>query len=406
MYYDIIIVGAGLAGLYSAYNIKKMNPHLSFLILERDQKKWVGGRIGTDEFYGEKIVVGAGIGREKKDKLLVQLLKELHIPTKKCDIKMHFASTVSNPVDVVKIIQYLKKEYESYKTKPSITFSQFAKEKLGESLYKSFTISAGYTDYENEDVFDTLYYYGMDDNHPGWKSLIIDWSELVDKLCKNIGWDHIRTKHNVDKIQEKKIQGHSSIFEVTTVQKQIYTCTKVIIAGNINTIHKLLPGFSIYNQIHGQPFLRVYAKVGHASDVILRKYIPSQTIVPGPLHKLIPIGNGVYMIAYTDNAGALALKNNITNTSENRIFFARLLEQSLGIASGSISLTAIKSYYWPVGTHYYSPLKGYATRKEFIEKAQHPMHNMFVVGEMVSLNQGWTEGALESVKRGLKWLHI
>ena len=34
-YFDIIIIGSGMAGLYSAYNIKKMSPETSFLILEK-----------------------------------------------------------------------------------------------------------------------------------------------------------------------------------------------------------------------------------------------------------------------------------------------------------------------------------------------------------------------------------
>ena len=40
-YYDIIIIGSGIAGLYSAYNIKKISPNTSFLVLEKYQKKWI-----------------------------------------------------------------------------------------------------------------------------------------------------------------------------------------------------------------------------------------------------------------------------------------------------------------------------------------------------------------------------
>ena len=59
-------------------------------------------------------------------------------------------------------------------------------------------------------------------------------------------------------------------------------------------------------------------------------------------------------------------------------------------------------YYWPIGTHYYEPLKGpFKTRKEFVYSAQHPEKGMLVVGEVVSRDQGWTEGALESVKEVL-----
>jgi monoamine oxidase len=75
--------------------------------------------------------------------------------------------------------------------------------------------------------------------------------------------------------------------------------------------------------------------------------------------------------------------------------------------AGSLKLLDMKDYYWPIGTHYYEPLKGnYKNRKEFIKEAQHPMPNLLVVGEMISENQGWTQGALESVKAVVskKWV--
>ena len=83
-----------------------------------------------------------------------------------------------------------------------------------------------------------------------------------------------------------------------------------------------------------------------------------------------------------------------------------MLEQSLGLPKDTLKLITIKSYYWPIGTHYYSPLKGFSSRELFLKTVQHPIPNMLVVGEAVSRNQGWTEGALESVTSVLtkKWL--
>ena len=56
----------------------------------------------------------------------------------------------------------------------------------------------------------------------------------------------------------------------------------------------------------------------------------------------------------------------------------------------------------------YKPLNKelYSSRDEFIDKAQHPEKGILVVGEAISRNQGWTEGALESVKAVLtkKWI--
>jgi len=87
--------------------------------------------------------------------------------------------------------------------------------------------------------------------------------------------------------------------------------------------------------------------------------------------------------------------------------YCDLIEQSLGIPKGSLVLHAIKDFYWPIGTHYYDPLKGdFTNRNDFVNKAQHPEKGMLVVGECVSRYQGWTEGALRSVENVLtkKWI--
>jgi phytoene dehydrogenase-like protein len=57
--YDIIIIGSGMAGLYSALNIKRDNSDTKFLILEKYKKNWIGGRASNDTFYGVTIVTGA-----------------------------------------------------------------------------------------------------------------------------------------------------------------------------------------------------------------------------------------------------------------------------------------------------------------------------------------------------------
>ena len=77
-YVDIIIIGSGMAGLYSAYNIKKTSPNTSFLVLEKYKKYWIGGRTSNEIFYGTEIVTGAGIGRKGKDKMLYKLLDNLN----------------------------------------------------------------------------------------------------------------------------------------------------------------------------------------------------------------------------------------------------------------------------------------------------------------------------------------
>ena len=401
--YDVIIIGSGIAGLYSAYNIQKMAPNLRILILEKHKKQWIGGRMSNEYFYGTEIVTGAWFGRKQKDKLLIQLMHSLSIPVHESKFVPYYASTIKDPVDVNKIMDFLRAEYIK-QGRPNITFKQFAKPLLDRKLYNDFLTCVGYTDYEQEDVYETLYNYGMDDNST--RSTIIDvpWKQLVLTLYNQIGSHHFKFSNNVTKIEKRE----HTLFTITTETGKSFISQKVIIATTITGIQTLLPNKSIYKEIHGQTFLRVYAKFSKQSISILNKYIKGYTIVPGPLQKITPMDSnkGVYMIAYSDNESAISLKNNLKNTEKNCTFFARLVEESVGILAGQLHIIAIKDYYWPVGTHYYEPLSSYKKREEFIYQCQHPESGLLVVGEVVSRHQGWSEGALESVKVAVtrKWL--
>ena len=408
-YYDIIIIGSGISGLYSAYNIKNESPNSSFLILEKHKKQWIGGRTNNENFYGVEVVTGAGIGRKDTNPLLIDLLNRENISFSEFKSKMNYAKTM-NPINIMKIINKLKIEYKKRPEWRKYTFKEFFIKTLGEKLYKEFILSAGYSDYENADIKETLYNYGMDDNMGGWIGLHIPWKKLVEKMYHVIGTNHFKFSSGVVSI--KKIKVNPCLFEIQIDNGFKYYCNKVIIATTINGIKKFVPGASdknsIYQQIHGQPFLRLYAKFDKKSAELMKKIVPNYTIVPGPLQKIIPMNSdkGVYMISYSDNNNALILKNYLENTSKNRIIFCKLIEKSLGIPPGSIKIIAIKDFFWQIGTHYYEPLKNFENRDNFVYNIQHPDKGILVVGEAVSRYQGWVEGALKSVKNVLskKWI--
>ena len=396
--YDIIIIGGGISGLYTAYNIQKMSPETSFIILEQNPKKNIGGRIHNEFFYGSEVVTGAGIGRKHKDFKLIQLLYELNISYSEFPVKIDYAQTFEH-LDVLSVAKYLRYEYK--KTNPTGTFKRFATKLLGSKMYEQFIVSAGYRDYELEDIYETLYNYGLDDNVGGWTGLSISWSKMIESLCNKIGMQNIRSSTKVIGISSPETI--ESNFQIETEKGIIYTCNKIVLATTIAGIRELIPSSnsknSIYQQIRGQPFLRVYGKFSKDSIEIMKQYVKTTTVVPSLLYKIIPINPdaGIYMIAYTDNIGAIKLIEHSKNTKENRDFYRELVESSLGITKNTIKCIAISEHYWSIGTHYYTPLKGYKNRKEFIKIAQHPMENMLIVGEMISQNQGWTQGALESV---------
>ncbi len=412
-FYNIIVIGAGMAGLYSGYNIKKKYPNETFVILEKNPKKWIGGRANNDSFYNTNIVTGAGIGRKVKDKLLFKLAQELGVETNEFEVNPAYSQILekTSRVDILKMMDKLREEYSKLSNNSALkhtTFSQFAKSVLGEEIYNKFIVSAGYTDYENEDVSETLYFYGMEDNACCWKSFGISWKNLVQKLCENIGQENIKSSSPVTKIT--KVRDNPCIYMVDVEGGIKYFCNKIILATTIDTLKNLLPQYPIYNQIEGQPFLRLYGKFDTNSTEIMKKLVPGYMFLTGPLQKIIPMdaNKGVYMISYNDNKNTIAFKDYLTNTEINRIMYSRLLEKAFGLPKNTLKLLSIKDYYWDIGTHYYKPLdtKTYSSREQFVNKAQHPESCILVVGEVVSRDQGWVEGALDSVNKALnkKWI--
>jgi len=391
--YDYIIIGGGISGLYSAYKIKELSPDSTFLILEKNKK--IGGRLGNYKFYGENIVTGAGIGRKDKDKLLLDLVNKMGLKTHEFKIDYNYSDKIKNKVDILNIISILKDKYKG----EHITFKKYATKILGEELYKDFLISSGFTDYENSDIYDVLYYYGMDDNKCCSTGISIPWKELINKLSITVGLKNIKESMDVIKIENK-----SDYYEIKIKNGDKFYSNKIIIASTINTIKELLPKYNIYKDIHPQSFIRIYGKFDKKSALIIREYVNKSTIVPTILQKIIPINQdkGIYMISYSDNKNALKVNKYAENIKSNRDKLCIIIEKSLGIKKGALKLISIKSFYWNIGTHYYSPLQNkYKNRVDFIKKAQHPEKNILVVGEVVAFNQGWTQGALESIENSL-----
>jgi len=61
--YDIVIVGAGIAGLSAAYQVKQIDKNLKMIILEKDNR--VGGRIFNRKFNELNYSIGASMGYQK-----------------------------------------------------------------------------------------------------------------------------------------------------------------------------------------------------------------------------------------------------------------------------------------------------------------------------------------------------
>jgi NAD(P)-binding Rossmann-like domain len=397
--YDFIIIGGGIAGLYAAYRIKQKHNQPKILLLEKEHH--MGGRAATHLFHHSPIAIGAGVGRKHKDHLLMKLLKDLRVSNHEFQTSTHFTNGLEESSHSLrKQFNYLRSMFRhpniqrDFYGKP---FSKFATHILGEKEYEGFKQCSGYTDFEQSDIHDVLYDYGFEDNTDSWTGVSLNWTTLVHSLINEIGYHHIHMSEPVLRILQKN-NGY-----LIKTSKESYFTKKIVIASTIDTVKRLLPKKdSIYDDILGQPFLRIYGKFTKASARIMAQYVPGQTVVQGPIHKIIPMNpqEGIHMIVYSDNKDAKKLARYKENTAENREILCNYLEKALAIPPNSLTMIDMRDYYWKIGTHYYAPLdKSFSNRNEFIQKAQRPLPNVYVVGEMISRNQGWVEGALESVEQ-------
>ena len=364
---NIVIIGGGISSLYSAYLLKKNYPKIKYTIIEKSDE--CGGRVKMSNLGDVKLPTGAYFTRVDHDKTLLKLLKDLDIKLNPYMLDIDYSFKES---DATNLLAKLKKSLPKY-DRSKIKFKEFAKDVLGKD-YDNFIDMMGYTDFENADINDTLFNYGLVDNLPGYEIANVDWSKVIEKLVSFIGKENIVLNTEVKSIKEK-----NGSFLINSK----YECDGVIIGVTINALRNLLSN-KIYNQIESQEFIKVFAK---SKDLDVNKY----NVVDSELRKVIPIKDDVYKIAFSDNKDALSIK------SKSDSYFKKLLSDHF---NKDIKITNVKKFFWEEGTHYYKPLSTeYKSRKEFIKEAQHPKNNIWVVGEVVAERQGWVEGALSSVEK-------
>jgi hypothetical protein len=347
------------------------------------------------------VVVGAGVLRAKKDKIPIGLLNILGI---KYNISKHATDYILPfKVELKELFEKLKQVYSKDPTKYiNNTFKQFAESVIGKKVYSQFRTQSGYSDYDKQNVHDTLYNYNFDDNYFNSHIISVDWVALITKLQEFLkGYKNFKIIKNrtVKSIQYEP-------FEVIT-NKDKYQCKQLICGTDITSFKKIfnnLPNniLTPYKKIMGQPFLLLYAKFSKDSTMIMKNYIKTFTIVNGVLQKMIPINSneGIYLVAYNDNKNAIKLKPYV----KNKKFISNLVKTTLGIKE-DLEIKDMTHYYWENGTHYFTPYRATYQTNEFYKKITNPIKNLYVIGEMVAQKQGWVGGTLETVDKVIKLIN-
>ena len=372
----IIIIGAGIASLFLGYLLKQDNK--DFIIFEKEDR--YGGRIHMANFLNKQVVLGAGIGRLNKDRLLYNLCKKLNVPTSIYNKNINYSFQVKKPLlEYVNELKLIARNLTPEK-RSKLTFLDFLKQNLRNST--DFTKICGYTDYINADIIDTLYDYGFDDNISGGQAFSVKWKILIDKLYLMLK-DNIRLNECVEKVNTKK--------SIIITNKGVYNYTKLVCSSTVNVSRSLF-NIDILNDLECQTFSRIYAKIKNFN-------LKSFTIVDSFLQKIIPIDTkeGIYMIGYNDNEDADKGFEYFTTLEDKDIY--KIIENEIKKNFNINTKVEVSNIaYWNCGTTYYKPLKTkYKNREEWLRIAQNPLNGVYFIGEGYSRNQGWVEGSLESV---------
>lgn len=382
----VCIIGSGISGLYAAHLLKKDGADVTVF----EKNKTIGGRIKNVTFDGIRVVAGAGIGRTKVDVLLRNLCEE------ELDVKLNVYEAKPvyigikpdfSPVEKIKELEVFLKEEDRRRT-----FKEFYIKYLGVKEYKKFVSYVGETDFEKGDVVDVIYDYGFENSFSsGLKAFSINWDHFLEAFREILKENIVvgKTVKRIQKIEDNKFVVDGEIFD------------KVILATPIASTKNLLRSIlhpsmlSLYDNIACQIFVRLYVKLNQPLDL----HGSRTAITKSPLQKIIEMDKDrcIYMISYSDNDAA-----DFWNKIKNKKQMNANVEQQIINLFGRRNARSVKKsklVFWDCGTHYFKPLDPRCeSRDEFLSMVQNPLKNLYVVGEAFSRNQGWCEGALQSVE--------
>ena len=441
--YDYIIIGGGLAGLYTAYKINQSEPKAKLLILERN--KQMGGRIDT---INHKLEAGAGRFHDHH-KLLLALIDELGLSNKILPISSfeHFA-----PINSGKIYDWKPIDAITTKiSKPPLdqipndqTFIQYARTKLTTEEIDLLTNFFGYsTELTEMNARDTIglmkrhfnksrQYYVMN----GGLSQIterlierIDAQMLTHRRVINIPTGTTskagdapsaqaprKPPNSKDNKEEPDTNGGRAggsdvvatpaklappiIIECEGI-KQKYTAKKCICALTKDTLLKLPifePIYPMLHKIQTLPLCRIYSQVPDLPKIKITTNNNLRIIIP------IDENTNTVMMSYTDNNYARFWKKMLDEKGMDAVNkeHKRLLEQTLNREIQLPKKTQV--FYWEHGVAYFLP--GFDS-KTMPKQIMHPFKQipLYVCGENYSeKNNQWMEGALDTSEYILKLL--
>lgn len=416
-HYDIIVVGAGIAGLYVTRELLKKHPGWRIALAER--YKGLGGRTysySPPDFPGVNWEMGAG--RVRKDhKLVMGLLKEygLHwipIGTGIDFLERAGSPLLPNPFESTYIpiflepLSHLPQHILATNTIEGLMRQVYGTEKTRHIL-ETFPYRAEVAVLRADLALEAFLGKGEMGSHEGYGVVKEGFGELVSRMRADIEkrGATILPRHRLLDLKTNSRGGTNLEFEYGYDGKkiQLHALKGVVLALHKDAVAEI-PAFrnwKLLRRLKTQPLLRTYA----IFPVTAGKswFTGFQRIVtPERPRYILPIdaSKGIIMISYTDaddtfeymriqkRGGDKALERAILGD-------VRHLFPELEIPKPLF----FRSHPWETGATYWLPgdYDPAIASKEACLGIQ-SLPNVHVCGESWSLRQAWVEGALEHAK--------
>ena len=404
MVYDYVIVGAGIAGLYTGLKLLKAHPSKKILILEK--YNYNGGRIVTYRKEGHQWEIGAGRISMRHGRLL-KLMDDYHLHL--FPIEGNKTLYLDSPSYPGEFDDLLKPYLEPLTTLP---LSVLYKNTLS-SLLKQIHGS-------NADTFIQMFPYWAEFHtlraDIALESFTVEFSKKAHYCTVKEGYQAIPEAIAKDFVKRggtiqydtavTDLQESGTGVRVLVAKGEPLIADRVILAlhkealDHIPFARRHMPALK---HLKMEPLVRMYAvfplnhgKSWFSMDIAKQHPLPKM-VTDDPVRYIIPVGKDTIMISYTEGPYARHWIN-LQKKKGDKVVEKEVMKQ---IRSLFPDLTIpdpllFKIHPWTSGCTYWTP--GNYDVRNMSDKAHQLTDRVFACGESISLRQAWAEGALESAE--------